>query len=366
MLIIFVAHVPGNPWFLFIPARFGFSSAAELFVFASGVASGFAFGGVFIRAGFLAGTLRVVHRLWQVYWAHVGLFLTMTAASAAGLALTGIDYPVLLGLQTFLADPASGVLDFMRLRFIPNFNDILPLYMVLLAMIPLVMGLAAVSPRLALGSSLLLWLVAHVGHLNFPAGNIEQTAWYFSPFAWQMLFFTGFAFARGWLPAVTLARGRLFWLCTACLIISVPLNFWAVLDAFPAIDAFRNLILPEGNQMYLSPLRLLHFLALAYVALVLVEPVRDQLWRARAIITVGQQSLPSFLASTSLTWVAGMVLDQTGRGLAAASLVNLAGFGAIILTARVAAFFKAPPWQGGPDWRARGAEAPQALPRLQM
>ena len=44
MLIIFIAHVPGNSWEQFIPARFGFSSAAEVFVFCSGYATALAFG----------------------------------------------------------------------------------------------------------------------------------------------------------------------------------------------------------------------------------------------------------------------------------------------------------------------------------
>src|SRR3546814_8321500 len=37
MLIIFVAHVPDNPWAGFIPARFGWSDATEMFVFCSGL-----------------------------------------------------------------------------------------------------------------------------------------------------------------------------------------------------------------------------------------------------------------------------------------------------------------------------------------
>jgi hypothetical protein len=44
MLIIFVAHLPENSWNAWIPARFGFSSGAELFVFCSGIASALAFG----------------------------------------------------------------------------------------------------------------------------------------------------------------------------------------------------------------------------------------------------------------------------------------------------------------------------------
>ena len=32
MFIILFAHTPGNPWTLWIPARFGFSDATEMFV----------------------------------------------------------------------------------------------------------------------------------------------------------------------------------------------------------------------------------------------------------------------------------------------------------------------------------------------
>ena len=39
MLIILSAHIPDNQWILWIPARFGFSDATEMFVFLSGMAS---------------------------------------------------------------------------------------------------------------------------------------------------------------------------------------------------------------------------------------------------------------------------------------------------------------------------------------
>src|SRR3546814_19072946 len=44
MLIIFVAHVPDNPWAGFIPARVAWSDATEMFVFCSGFAAAIAFG----------------------------------------------------------------------------------------------------------------------------------------------------------------------------------------------------------------------------------------------------------------------------------------------------------------------------------
>ncbi|MDZ7905819.1 MAG: OpgC domain-containing protein [Cypionkella sp.] len=55
MFIILIAHITGNPWTLWIPARFGFSDATEMFVFCSGMASALAFGAVFSRAGWLHG-----------------------------------------------------------------------------------------------------------------------------------------------------------------------------------------------------------------------------------------------------------------------------------------------------------------------
>jgi hypothetical protein len=79
MLIILVAHIPGNAWADWIPARFGFSDATEIFVFCSGVASALAFGRVFDSAGWALGTARILHRVWQVYWAHIGVFVTIVA-----------------------------------------------------------------------------------------------------------------------------------------------------------------------------------------------------------------------------------------------------------------------------------------------
>ena len=42
MFIILIAHITDNPWTLWIPARFGFSDATEMFVFCSGMASAIA------------------------------------------------------------------------------------------------------------------------------------------------------------------------------------------------------------------------------------------------------------------------------------------------------------------------------------
>src|SRR3569623_1176780 len=71
MLIILLAHIPSDGWALWIPARFGFSDATEMFVFQSGMASAIAFGSTYDRNGAIALIARVAQRVWQIFWAHI-------------------------------------------------------------------------------------------------------------------------------------------------------------------------------------------------------------------------------------------------------------------------------------------------------
>ena len=136
MLIIFVAHVPGNSWTAYIPARFGFSSAAEMFVFCSGFASALAFGSVFARRGWRIGTVRILHRIWQLYWAHVGLFLVLATISivAARLHFGARDDAADLSLGVFASDGLGAIAGLMTLSLVPDLLNILPMYVVLLAL----------------------------------------------------------------------------------------------------------------------------------------------------------------------------------------------------------------------------------------
>src|SRR5271169_5731663 len=84
MFIIFIAHCRGNILLNVIPARFGISDAADMFVFLSGMAASIAFGGTFIRHGFAMGTVRIAYRCWQLFVGHLGLFFVIAAVAVAG------------------------------------------------------------------------------------------------------------------------------------------------------------------------------------------------------------------------------------------------------------------------------------------
>jgi len=356
MFIILIAHITNNPWTLWIPARFGFSDATEIFVFCSGMASAIAFGAVFSRAGWVMGSLQIAHRIWQVYWVHLGVFF-VTLTLMLALDATRV-FPVnevgRLNLDPFLNNTGPNLMGLMTLTYVPNYFDILPMYLVILALIPLIMALAQVDVRLAFVFSLGLWVAGSVG-LNLPAelwfANSSERTWYFNPFGWQLVFFTGFALMSGWLPAPPVRRDLVL-LALAMVVLSVPFAWHGIFGTFEVLIQWRQDWARLFDKSDFGVLRYVHFLALAYLAWVLVGPqgirLRQGGWLGAGItlITrVGQQSLAVFAASMVMARVLGAFLDLAGRGPLAALAVNLAGFVIIIGVARLAAFMKARPWK---------------------
>ena len=365
MFIILIAHITGNPWTLWIPARFGFSDATEMFVFCSGMASALAFGAVFTRAGWLMGTLQIVHRIWQVYWVHIGVFLGTLALMLALNATEAFprDEVGALNLYPFLNNTGPNLLGLLTLTYVPNYFDILPMYLVILALIPVMMALVRIDVRLAILFSLTLWVAATAG-LNLPAeawfSKPSDRTWFFNPFGWQLVFFTGFALMAGWLPAPPVHR-MLVLAAIAVVVLSVPFAWHKVIGASDVVREWRKEWSVLYNKSDFGVLRYIHFLALAYLAWVCAGPAGARLRRgglAGAVVSlvmrVGQQSLAVFAASMVMARGLGAVLDLAGGGWLAALAVNLAGFAIIITVARLAAFFKSKPWKTA---RARPAAA---------
>jgi len=360
MFIILIAHVPNNWLALWIPARFGFSDATEVFVFCSGMASAIAFGSVFRDRGLLMGTLRVGYRVWQVYWAHIGLFLAVAAAMVAldVSLLFERGYTAQLNLIRFFNNAAPNLVGLLTLTYVPNYFDILPMYLVILAMMPVMIALARVNRWLAFGAVSIVWLGANVGGWALPAEPWSNREWFFNPFGWQLVFFTGFALMSGWLPAPPVKR----WIvAVAALIVlfTIPLAYFRITGAVPAIRAWRSDWGFLIQKTDFGILRYIHFLALAYLAWVAVGPngrrliapetggVLARIWRRllAVIMKVGQQSLAVFVVSMFLAQLLGVVLDVLGRSNGSMLLINLIGFSLITAAAYGAGWFKSQPWR---------------------
>jgi hypothetical protein len=353
MFIIVTAHTPRNEWTLWIPARFGFSDATEIFVFCSGMASAIAFGATFASHGWLVGTARTLYRVWQVYWAHICAFIATASLMfvLTAVDVTGRDYAGRLNLTPFLADPATALPALLTLRYVPNYFDILPMYLVILAMLPLVMVLARVHVGLVALASATMWLAAHFGHLDLPAAPWSESVWFFNPFGWQLLFFTGFALMAGWLPAPPVRR----WLVVVAVVVvvaSVPFAWHRALKAVPELKAAAEALRPMTGKTDFGALRYLHFLALAYLGWAAAGPAGRRLGQGVAwpmvvavVQRVGQQSLAVFVAGLALAQLLGFAIDVFGRGALAMSLVNLSGVALVIATAYLVSWIKSEPWR---------------------
>lgn len=360
MFIILIAHVPSNWLALWIPARFGFSDATEAFVFCSGAASAIAFGKVFRQRGFVMGTARVGYRVWQVYWAHIGLFIAI-AATMAAINMLGVfekDYVASLNLHSFFNDPQTNLPALLGLGYVPNYFDILPMYLVLLALMPAVIGLTSISRWLGLALVAGLWLGANLLDFGLPAEPWSDREWFFNPFGWQLIFYTGFAFASGWLPAPPV-NWRLAVVAALIVLATVPFAHFRIINAVPEIGQWRADWEFLFQKTDFGILRYIHFLAVAYLAWIAAGtaghrllPPNGNAWPTRvwrrglaAVMKVGQQSLAVFIASMFMARLLGIALDEMGRSPLSMLVINLVGFGLVVAVAYATGWFKAHPWR---------------------
>ena len=364
-IIILIAHIPGNWVAQWIPARFGFSDATEMFVFMSGFAAGIAFGSSYIKAGYWLGTARIGLRAWQVYVAHLLLFFFILMLMIVSTNVFDTrDYVQQLNLTYFLQDTGPAMVGLFTMTYVPNFFDILPMYIVVLMMIPVFMALARVQPLLAVAACVLLYLVNYVIEIQLPAEvspDRDFRAWFFNPFAWQILFFAGFAMSLGYLKLPPFR----WWLVALCLAMVILGVVYSRPEIYTASDWLRDLRVdlrelrcqnwrgdaeafchfwPKSN---LGIFRLLHFLALAYLVVWALKGSEHVLtWRwAEPISQCGRQSLPVFLFSMVLSRVYNVVLDQTDRTVWQEIAFNILAVGNLILIAYLLGWLKSEPWR---------------------
>ena len=377
MFIIFIAHMPWSPFTLWIPARYGFSDATEIFVFCSGMASAIAFAKVFDHYGMGIGTARVAHRVWQVYWSHILLFLVIATmlATADSTGWFERNYVDGLNLRKFFNEPIELLPSLLTLTYVPNLFDILPMYLGILVLLPIVVWLSRFNPSYALIFVFLLWLVSQKFYLifsflpmietNLPAEPWSDRKWFFNPFGWQLVFFTGFAFIRGWIPAPPVNR-PLIVLAFLVIILSFPFSYYRIHRAEPDSEILMMIIdnIKSWRENYrvlfaktdFGILRYIHFLALAYLSWIAVgvggeKLISDGMWgkTVKVIQKVGQQSLAVFISSLVLARFMGILRDQIAPRPTAPKDVNLvfivASFAILIGIAYLVAWFKSTPWK---------------------
>ncbi|HEY2917969.1 MAG TPA: OpgC domain-containing protein [Candidatus Binatia bacterium] len=362
LFCMFIDHMPNNILAEFTLQSVMFADAAEVFILISGYTAGMVYGRAMERQGFLLAGVRVYHRVWQLYVAHVFLFMMFMATVAYTVgALNSSLYAEEFGAANFLNEPGLAVVKALTLQFQPAFMDILPLYIVLLAVLPLVLAGFRSWPRGVIFASLTLWLAVQFDKRIAPSAYPgPDRVWFFNPFAWQVLFFLGawlgWRGSRGGLS--WLNRRWLFWLAAGLSLAGFLIRFsWTLhglYDPIPVLASGEPLwpFLSKGD---LGLLRFANVVALALLVASLIHPRARFLASqgARPFVICGRNSLHIFCLGILLSVLGQLVLNEFFGGIPMQFAVSAAGIAIMIGVAALMEWFAAA--QGASGGRALGA-----------
>jgi hypothetical protein len=353
---IFIDHTPGNLLGQMTLRNVAFCDATEGFVLLAGYAAGIAYGRLLEREGWAAAAAKVAARVGTLYVAHIFLFVVFTAqVGYSAAALDRAAYLDEMALDPFGQEPYRAMLEALLLRYQPAFLDILPLYIVVLALFAVALPLVT-RPLLLLGCSVALYLAARYVAIAPPSWT--GSGWFFNPFAWQVLFAIGVVLARA--DPTWLAR-RFGWNRAVAVLAVLSLAAAAVLLNAVWHGPARGWEPPEWLAAWLAgvdktglhPARLLSVLVMAWLLAHLL-PVDARFLNGRLaapFVLMGQQSLPVFCAGIFLSFL-GRIAIESYTGLWVQAAVNLAGLLALVAVGAVSA------WYSGEGGRKRPAPLP--------
>jgi hypothetical protein len=333
--MIFLDHIPHDVVAWLTLRNYGFSDAAEFFVFISGYLAGFIYGPIIGGGYFFAATKRLLKRASEMYVAHIMLFLLFTAQISR--TVRRFDNPMYadeFNIHNFLQHPDVLIGQALTLRYKPVNLDVLPLYISLIAASPLILWCMMRRPNLVLLASAVLYVAARWFDWNL-ASYPPGTTWYFNPFAWQLMFVFG-----TWCGVGGAAKLKFIIQSRVALILAIAWIVFAFVIVMSWHSAFLESLIPKWMIKVIYPidktdldmLRFTHFLALALV----VNRYLPRHWAPltskwlHPLIMCGRHSLPIFCFGVFLSFGAHWILMQYTRGVWEQLAVSAAGIAIMV------------------------------------
>jgi hypothetical protein len=353
LVMIFINHIPGNYYSRFTHAHYSLSDSADLFVFLAGWSLRLLVGSGGRQQATWYLSLRLGGRAVQLYAAQI--MITMIALAMLAASATVLDNPLLLEWHNAASVFYEPILTHVGLALLTHqlgYFDILPLYVVLMAMAPIFATVDRYAPNWLLPLSFALYLATLIVPLRIPTWPNEGQ-WFFNPLAWQIVFVLGFVLARPEGVGAVVRRH-----IVPIRVIALPLLVLGVL-------AWQLSWIPDPTTMpqprllfildktYVTPMRLLQFLCLIAVFSVTYPYIRRfAMPLVEFLSMLGRNSLYVFCVGSLLS-LAGQIARFVYRGdILIDTAVLLIGFGIMAFTA----------WL--PEWReqVRGKASAKALP----
>jgi hypothetical protein len=332
---IFLDHIPHEVLSSLMTRNYGFSDAADLFVFISGYTAAMVFGRVMIERGYVAAFSKLARRSFQLYAAHIGVVAVYIAVIAwVSRELRDPDDLNQFNIAVFISMPFREFIQALALRYRPVNLDVLPLYILLLGTFAPALWLMIRQPSLTLMSSVAVYFAGR--HFGWNLAASPSGFWYFNPFAWQLLFFLGAWIALGGAEAIqSVIRTRtVFWLAIAYLafagVVTMAIN-----------DPDLGSLLPHwmlapfdpNDKTNLAPYRVVHLTALAVVVTRFLRVDSPMLqWRSLApLIMCGRNSLQVFCIGIVLSFCAHAAIELSLNALVVQ--ISVGAVGILLMTA---------------------------------
>ena len=304
LISIFVNHIPGNFFERFTYRNLTLSDSAELFVFLAGWAMRLSIE----NPKRPMSTSAVVYKLWgrafTIYVAQT--FITEVAIFTLAAASVMLDAPFLLdwhNVGAIFHQPVEAHIGLVLLTYQLGYFNILPLYVVLMIAAPAIAIVYRVFPTVILPLSLGLYVVTLALGWNIPSWPIEGT-WFFSPFAWQLIYVLGFLLAGKNTDLGAFARRNLTvlrWIAVPILLVGLVIasqRFYPDLMHLPSLSLFFIVF----DKTFLSPDRLLSVLSIIAVGGGIFNVIHRRVPALGSFLSLmGRNSLQVFCAGSVLS-----------------------------------------------------------------
>jgi hypothetical protein len=319
--------------------KYGFSNGVEIFIFISGFTAAVAYSKQMHERGFIVATRSVLRGAWQAYVAYIFLFaIYLAEISYVATAFENPLYAEEMNILDFLKQPDVVLVQGVLLKFVPSRMEILPLYIVLLACFPPMLWLLQFRSTLALGASVLLYVLTW--HFNWNMPSYPSGHWYFNPLAWQLLFVFGAWCALGGAQrlspvsqspvTVSIAAAYLLF----AFVISLT---WYLPGMSQYVPHWLEELIYPIDKADLDVLRFAHFCALATLAVWLIP--RD--WKAlsspilRPAVLCGQHPVVILCLVVFLAFAGHALMVEVSGSIWLQLLIAVSGILIMIATAAV-------------------------------
>jgi hypothetical protein len=342
--LIFVDHIPSNIVNWLTIRNYGFSDAAEIFVFISGYTAAFVYGREMQDRGVIVASARILKRAWQVYVAHIFIFVIFLAEIA--YLTRSFDNPLYneeMGVFDFLNQPGDTLIQALLLKFKPVFMDVLPLYIVLLIAFPPVLWLLLHWPTAALAASLALYTASWNLSWNLP--SYPSGVWFFNPLTWQLIFVFG-----AWCGVGGVDRLRPFLRSRAVLGLAAAYLLFAFLVVMTWYFPRWAVLIPKWFQDWMYPidktnmdvLRFVHFIALAVITVRFIPREWPGLKSRylQPMVLCGQHSLEIFCFGIFLSFLGHFATSEISRSVGMQIFISVLGILAMIGVASLISWYK--------------------------